>query len=74
MSSVNLRSLQTKTINNSLNPVWADKKFDSDRYVFDFPIHDEHTQIIHVECFDDDDTSTDDVLGSFRGNYFASLI
>ena len=37
--------------------------------MFDFPIHDEHTQIIHVECFDDDDTSTDDVLGSFRGNF-----
>ena len=49
--------------------MWADRKFDSDRYVFDYPIHDEHTQIIHVNVFDEDDTSVDDTLGCFQGKF-----
>ena len=39
-------------------------KTESSKYIFDYPIHDQHTQIIHVSCFDED-VDVDDPLGSF---------
>ena len=41
-------------------------KTESSKYIFDYPIHDQHTQIIHVSCFDED-VDVDDPLGSFQG-------
>ena len=59
---------QTKTVNNDLNPKWANRTKDPNRFIFDFPVHDKYNQKIKIEVFDDDDATVDDFLGDLEGH------
>ena len=60
--------IQTKTVNNDLNPKWANRTKDPNRFIFDFPVHDKYNQKIKIEVFDDDDATVDDFLGDLEGH------
>ena len=69
VESFNLKLLfQTKTVNNDLNPKWANRTKDPNRFIFDFPVHDKYNQKIKLEVFDDDDATVDDFLGDLEGH------
>ena len=55
-------------MNNDLNPKWANRTKDPNRFIFDFPVHDKYNQKIKIEVFDDDDATVDDFLGDLEGH------